>query len=418
MRGCRVFERLVAGLAALLLPLIAQAATIRVACDFAGCKQAAAQWAAQTGHTVQMVSVNVDTNERLELHRRLLDRGSDQIDVFPVDLIWPRLLARHLLDLKPYTRGAERQHAPLLIEHNTVDGRLVAMPAFVDAGMLFYRKDLLQKYRLPLPRSWDQLAAAAKFVQDAERAAGHNKLWGFLWQGRAYEGLTCNAIEWIAGRGGGSVVDQRGAVTIANPRTIEALERAASWVGTISPRAVLDFGEFESADVFVAGQAMFLRSWPYAWALSQRPGSAVRGKVGVMLPPGPHGSGAAVLGGWQLGVSRYSRHPALAADLVLYLTGAEVQKQRAISESLTPTIESLYQDPQVVAALPFLDVMRQAIAGAVRRPSAVTATRYPLVSTQIWSATHEVLSGRRRAAEAVAELDRSLKQLQTDGGWK
>ena len=302
------------------------------------CRTGAEAWAAQTGHSVKVVSTPNSSSERLALYQQLLSAQADDIDVFQIDVIWPGLLAGHFIDLRPQMSEVVDDHYPAMIANNTVDGRLVAMPWFASVGVLYYRLDLLQKHGESVPGTWDELATTAARLQAAERAAGNDSLWGYVWQGRAYEGLTCNALEWIASEGGGTIVDPDGEVTVDNPEARRAIARAASWVDAISPPGVLNYAEEEARGLFQAGNAVFMRNWPYAWALAQGPDSPIRGKVGVApLPGGERHDGVSTLGGWQLAVSRYSKHPAVAADLVRFLTSAEEQKRRAIRGSLNPT---------------------------------------------------------------------------------
>jgi len=408
--------------ALLALAGTAEAATLRMACGAPGpgqnvCIDSAKEWAKKTGHEVKFVATPNDSNEQLALLQQLLGSGSDKIDVMQIDVVWPGILANQLLDLKPYSKGAEAQHFGSIITNNTVAGKLVAMPWYIDTGMMYYRKDLLDKYRLKAPTTWDEMAATARKIQDAERAAGNDKMWGFVWQGRAYEGLTCNALEWLASFNGGTVVDAQGKVSVNNPYAGKALDTAAKWVGTISPKAVLNFAEEEARGVFQSGNAVFMRNWPYAWSVMNQDGSAVRGKVGVMpLPKGGNGGRhAATLGGWQLAVSRYSRHPREAASLVLYMTGAQVQKYRAIKGSFNPTIPALYKDPDIIKASPFMAELYPTFSSAVPRPSTVTTGKYNQVSNQFWNATHDVLSGNAKSPDALAQLDRSLKRLAPAG---
>lgn len=408
--------------ALLALAGTAEAATLRMACGAPGpgqnvCIDSAKEWAKKTGHEVKFVATPNDSNEQLALLQQLLGSGSDKIDVMQIDVVWPGILANQLLDLKPYSKGAEAQHFGSIITNNTVAGKLVAMPWYIDTGMMYYRKDLLDKYRLPAPSTWDEMAATARKIQDAERAAGNDKMWGFVWQGRAYEGLTCNALEWLASFNGGTVVDAQGKVSVNNPYAGKALDTAAKWVGTISPKAVLNFAEEEARGVFQSGNAVFMRNWPYAWSVMNQDGSAVKGKVGVMpLPKGGNGGRhAATLGGWQLAVSKYSKNPQLAADLLLYMTGAQVQKYRAIKGSFNPTIPALYKDPDIIKASPFMAELYPTFSSAVPRPSTVTTGKYNQVSNQFWNATHDVLSGNAKSSDALAQLDRSLKRLAPAG---
>lgn len=409
---------------AALLALVgtAEAATLRMACGAPGpgqnvCMDSAKEWSKKTGHEVKFVATPNDSNEQLALLQQLLGSGSDKIDVLQVDVVWPGILANQLLDLKPYSKGAEAQHFASIVSNNTVAGKLVAMPWYIDTGMMYYRKDLLEKHRLKAPTTWDEMAAAARKIQDAERAAGNDKMWGYVWQGRAYEGLTCNALEWLASFNGGTVVDAKGKVSVNNPNAAKALDTAAKWVGTISPKSVLNFAEEEARGVFQSGNAVFMRNWPYAWSVMNQDGSAVKGKVGIMPLPkgGDSGRHAATLGGWQLSVSKYSKHPQLAADLLLYMTGAQVQKYRAIKGSFNPTIPALYKDPDIIKASPFMAELYPTFSTAVPRPSTVTTSKYNQVSNQFWNAAHDVLSGNAKSPDALAQLDRTLKRLAPAG---
>jgi trehalose/maltose transport system substrate-binding protein len=402
----------------------AQAASIKISCAAVGqelefCKGTAEAWAKKTGNEVQVVTPPNDASERLALYQQVLSAGSDKIDVLQVDVVWPGLLGNHLLDLKPYTKGVEKDHFAGFITNNTNNGRLVAMPWFANAGLLFYRKDLLQKYNQKVPATWEDLSAAAKKVQDGERAAGNDKMWGYVWQGRAYEGLTCDALEWVASYGGGSIVEPDGKVSVKNPNAAKALAMATSWVGTVSPTAVLNYAEEEARGVFQAGNAVFMRNWPYAWSLAQGDDSVIRGKVGVAVLPkgGADGRNAATLGGESLAVSKYSKHPAAAADLVLHMTSAAVQKDRAMRGSFNPTIGALYKDADVLKANPFMGELYGTFTNAVSRPTTVTGARYNQVSNQFWNAAHEVLSGKSKPDEALGRLEESLTRLSRGGKW-
>jgi len=402
------------------------AATIRLSCAAVGqelelCKEEAQAWSRKTGHSVTVVATPADATERLALYQKVLGVRSDAIDVLQLDVVWPGLLERHLLDLKPHSKGIEQKHFGGVVANNTVGGRLVAMPWFMDAGLLYYRRDLLAKYELKPPRTWAELTQSARRVQDGERAAGNKAMWGYVWQGRAYEGLTCNALEWVVSYGGGSFIDQGGRSTVRNPRATQALQMAASWVGTVSPREVLNFGEEESRAVFQAGNAVFMRNWPYAWSLAQAADSPIKGRIGVtVLPKGDAAGGrfAATLGGQQLAVSRYSPNAALAADLVMYLTSAEVQKERAIKGSFNPTLWPLYADRDILKANPFMGELFGVLAFAVGRPATVAGARYNEVSAAIWTATQAVLSGRLVPDAAIPQLDGELLRIGRNGRWE
>jgi trehalose/maltose transport system substrate-binding protein len=396
----------------------ARAAEISISCSAVGlelelCRDGAQRWARESGNSVRLVSTPNSANERLALYQQLLAAGSPDIDVLQIDVVWPGILARHLLDLRPYAGKRTGVHFASIVANDTVKGRLVAMPWFADVGLLYYRKDLLQKYGVEVPRTWRGLAAAAKRIQDAERGAGKTRMWGYVWQGRAYEGLTCDALEWIASRGGGRIVEPDGTISVDNPRAARALAAAAGWVGSISPRGVLNYAEEEARGVFQSGNAVFMRNWPYARALAESEGSPVRGKVGVAALP----AGVGALGGAQLAVSRYSRHPRLAASLVMALTGRAEQKRRALAGGFNPTLPALYHDAEIRRANPYYDVMAEALAHAVARPAAVTGTRYNRVSSAFSSAVHAVLAGQADAPTALRSLERNLMRTSRGGRW-
>lgn len=398
----------------------AQAADLTISCGAVGteltlCQQGVRAWEEQTGYSVDIVSTPNSSTERLSLYQQILSANSRDIDVFQIDVIWPGLLGNHLLDLAEVLgEDAAEGHFPAIVENNTVDGRLVALPWFTDAGVLYYRADLLEQYGFEPPETWQELTEIARTIQDAERAAGNGRMHGYVFQGRAYEGLTCNALEWIASFGGGTLVEADGEISINNAQAAAALDLAASWIGEISPRGALNYTEEEARGVFQGGNAVFMRNWPYAWALAQSEGSEVRGKVGVVKLP--HGGeeasqSAATLGGWNLAVSRYSENPELAADLVAFLTGHDEQKRRAIEGAYNPTLAALYQDEEVLEAVPFFGELYDTFVNAVARPSAVTGDAYGRVSNAFFSASHDVLSGSRSGEQAVADLERELSRI-------
>ncbi|HEX7128023.1 MAG TPA: ABC transporter substrate-binding protein [Thermodesulfobacteriota bacterium] len=408
-----------------LAPVAAAAATVSITCGSVGvqfelCRSGAEAWARQSGHRVRVVSTPRASNEVLALYLQLLAAGSRDIDVLRIDSVWPGLLAPHLADLREHVdESIVAQHFPSVIEAATVEGRLVALPWFVDVGLLYYRKDLLEKYGRPVPATWQALTETAAAIVEAERRAGNADLWGFVFQGRPYEGLTCNALEWIASYGGGTIVDAHGRVTVNNPAAVEALTLASTWVGGIAPPGVLNYAEEESRGAFQSGRAVFMRNWPYAWGLANAPDSPVRGKVGVAPLPagGPDGRHASTLGGALLAVSRYSAEPGAAADLVRYLTGAAEQKRAALESSLNPTLPALYRDPEILKANPFMAGLADVIGRAVARPARATGRRYNQVSTETWAAVHDTLAGRGTAQANLARLERTLERLRRGGRW-
>jgi trehalose/maltose transport system substrate-binding protein len=363
-------------------------------------------------------AVSLDTpdlaTDRLGLYLQFFEAKSAEVDVYQIDVIWPGDLAEHLSDLYQYEGFKEvaKEHFPAIVENNTVDGKLLGIPWFTDAGLLYYRTDLLEKYGYDgPPKTWDQLEEMAMKIQEGERKDNPD-FWGFVWQGNAYEGLTCDALEWVKSSGGGSIIEPDGTISINNEMAVKAIERAAGWVGNISPPGVTGFAEEDSRNMWQAGNAAFMRNWPYAYKLGQADDSPIKGKIGVAPLPGEkEGQSAAALGGWQLAVSKYSAHPEVAADVALFLASEEIQKMRAIKGSFNPTIMSLYKDPEVLEAVPFFGSLYDVFINAVARPSTVTAPRYNEVSTLFFNAVHSVLTGEKDAQTAIDELELDLEDL-------
>jgi trehalose/maltose transport system substrate-binding protein len=300
-----------------------------------------------------------------------------------------------------------------MVANNTVDGKLLAMPWFTEAGLLYYRKDLLEQYHRPVPKTWEEMTSTAKVIQTAERAKGRKNLWGYVFQGKAYEGLTCNASEWIASYNGGNFIESDGLVSINNPQAAKALDQAASWIGTISPKSTLDMTEEDARAQFQEGNAVFMRNWPYAWSLARMDSSVIKNKVGVAPLPqgGADGQHAASLGGWGLAVSKYSKHPNEAADLVLFLTSEQAQKNRAITGAYNPTIPALYHDGDVLNASPLFGELLEVFNHAVARPSTVTGAQYNEASEIIQNATHAVLEHQLSGAQAVQQMEEDLSSI-------
>lgn len=384
------------------------------------CGQMAQTWGKENSCKVNVVSNPPEADKTLELYKRKFAAKATDLDVIPVDVVWPGILAGDLLDLKQYASDAElNAHFKPILESNLVAGKLLALPWFTDAGLLFYRKDLLEKYGEKVPATWEQLEATAKKIQDAERKAGNKDMWGFVFQGRSYEGLTCNALEWINSYGGGSIVDDIGLVTVNNDAAAAAINQVASFIGTISPPEVLSFAEEESRAVWHKGNAVFHRNWPYAWAASHRDGSVIAGKVGATALPkgGDAGKNTGTLGGWSFAVSKHSKHPEHAAKLALYMTAAEQQKRQAIEFSQNPTIASLYSDAEVLAANPFVEDLKGTFSNAVARPSKVAGDKYGELSEAFFTAVHSALKKGSGGEDAVAQIETKLDEISDGGRW-
>ena len=403
------FTLLASGLATL-----ADGVTVRIAADSdvgeAGkwTKARTEEWATKTGNRVEYLNLPPSANDVLTLFSQYWAAHTPDMDIYQIDVCWPGLAAAHAIDLKKYF-DAETMAAffPRIVENNTVDGRLIGVPFFTDAGLLYYRTDLLEKYGYKEPpKTWEELAAMAKAIQEGERAAGKPDFWGFVWQGSSYEGLTCDGLEWIYSFGGGSIVEGDGKISIDNPNALKALQTAKSWVGTISPRGVTNYKEEESRNVWQSGNAAFMRNWPYCYALGSSKESAIAGKFSVTVLPegGSAGKHAATLGGWQLMVSKYSKNPEVAADLVRYLTSAEMQKRDAIELSRLPTRSALYEDKEVLAAVPWFGSLLPVFTNAIARPSTILKADYNQFATIFFNNLNEVLNDEKPAEDALRSI--------------
>ena len=347
----------------------------------------------ETGIQIQHFPNPNSASETYSNFQRFFQAQSPDVDAMMIDVIWPGAFAPHLADLTQAFAQEAQQHYPTIVENNTIDGKLVAIPWFGDFGMLYYRTDMLQKYGFDgPPETWDELEQMARTIQDGEQQAGNPNFYGFVFQGNAYEGLTCDALEWIASTTGQGFF-QNGELALDDPRVADMLRKVQGWVGTIAPRGVTGYQEDQSNNIFAQGNAAFLRNWPYAYALGQQEGSPIKGKFDVA--PLPHAEGqqpVGTVGGWQIAVSRYSQHQEAAIEFVRYMTSPQVQAYRAAIGSFVPTIPSVAEEEAVVQAMPFLPAFDEVVR--VARPSDELRDRYNQGSTYIFQSMNLILNGR------------------------
>jgi trehalose/maltose transport system substrate-binding protein len=407
--------------AAMLVSNVALAAELSIVSgatgnDLATFQELVKPWEAKSGNTVKIVPMPSSTTDQFGQYRLWLAAGNADIDIYMTDVIWAPQLADQFVDLTAAAKDIAPLHFPSIIESQTVNGKLVAIPHFTDAPALYYRKDLLEKYKKEVPKTWADMAATAKEIQDGERAAGNKDMQGFVFQGNAYEGLTCDALEWVKSHGGGQIVEPDGSISINNEKAAAAIDAAKSWVGTISPEGVLAYQEEEARGVWQTGNAVFMRNWPYAYGLGNGDDSKVKGLFDVTTLPTAGGDtkSAATLGGWNVAVSKYSKNVDAAIDLAIYLGGAEYQKANALKGSKLPTIISLYDDADIAKGQPIIPRWKEVFLNAVPRPSAPAKVKYNEVSSLFWSAVHDSLSGKGTAKENLEALEAKLTELKGD----
>jgi len=368
----------------------------------------AAQFTKDTGIKVTLLPRPDSSTDYYTALQRLFQGSSSEVDVMMLDVIWPGAFAQSLLDLTPKLGSLSSGYYDTAIQNNTVKGKLVAMPYFGDFGMLYYRTDLLQKYGFAKPpETWDELTTQAKKIQDGEKATNPNFA-GFTFQGKTYEGLTCDALEWIASSGGGTIIDASGKVTINNDKAAAALTRAKGWVGTISPTGVTAYDEAGALDPFLQGNVAFLRNWPYAYAQGQdATKSKIVGKFDVA--PLPHDVGeksSGTLGGWQIGVNKNSKNQDAAIEFARYLTSKELQTYRGIVGGYVPLHKDAATDPAVLKAAPYLTNLANVVR--VPRPSTATGINYNDVSTTFFQGVGKILQGQD-AKTVLADVQKRIE---------
>ena len=369
---------------------------------------------AQSDHTVTIVPMPSSTTDQFAQYRLWLAAGNSDIDVYFTDVIWAPQLADQFVDLSEASADIRDGYFPAILESQTVDGKLVALPLYTDAPALYYRKDLLEKYGKEVPTTWTELEATAKEIMDAEREAGNSEMYGFVFQGANYEGLTCNALEWVMSNGGGQIIEADGTVSINNENAAAILDQVAGWVGTIAPDGVLAYTEEESRGVWQLGNAVFMRNWPYAYQLGSGADSAVAGKFDVTTLPMGDAEGsrsAATLGGWNLAVSNYSQNQEAAIEFVKFLSSPEEQKARAIGQTQLPTLMATYDDPEVGEAAPIIPLWKEVFQNAVPRPVGPAGANYAEASSIFYNGVHDTLSGNGSAAENLEVVELDLTEL-------
>jgi multiple sugar transport system substrate-binding protein len=349
------------------------------------------------------------------LTQKLRNRDA-RLDVFVMDVVWPAEFASAgwALPLDRYVARAEREKflkAP--VSANEYRGQLFGVPLFIDAALLYYRKDLLEKYRLAPPGTWPQLVEQAKTILAGEKDP---HLVGFSAQFKQYEGLVCNMMEYILGNGG-ALWDEKSLTSAVNAQpALEAVRFVRDRiVGEISHRGILAYEEPESLALFTEGQAIFHRNWPYAWPVANDGAkSKIAGKVGMMPLPGfTAGTGVATLGGWQIGISRFSQKPELAWRFASFMTGPKIQKRIALATGRAPTRLALYEDAEIARKIPELKTLQATFNQAVPRPA--TPVYVPLSNImQRYFSSVLALPGtdiRQRAALAARDMNRVLDLL-------
>ncbi|WP_408009545.1 ABC transporter substrate-binding protein [Pseudalkalibacillus sp. A8] len=346
-----------------------------------------------------------DTGAQHDAYVTALNGKSSEIDVMDLDVVWPaefaqagyvmpldRFLKNDGIDLKDYNEGA--------VSAANFEGRQWAMPKFIDAGMLFYQTDITEEPS----KNWDELMSQASELKGEEGTK-----FGYLMQAKQYEGLVCNAVEFIASYGG-SIVNEDGEVVVDSEESIKGLEKLVEVANSdFVPENITTFTEPESHTSFIEGESPFIRNWPYQYALANdEEQSKIVGNVGVVpLPEGDAGS-AAALGGWMTAINQFSEHPEEAWEFVKFMTGPEGQKISAIHGGLAPTISSLFEDEEILEANPFFkeEGFVNALESAVSRP---VVPNYPEISEIIQIEVSKAIAGESTPEEAAKAMQSKIE---------
>ncbi|UCD82500.1 MAG: ABC transporter substrate-binding protein [Desulfobacterales bacterium] len=366
----------------------------------------------QSGIRVDLLRQPADTDQRRQGLVIALNARKSDPDVFLMDVAWLGLFVasnwleplESRLDAAPFFQRVIR----MADRHQ---GHLMALPVYVDGGVLYYRRDLLERFRLPgPPDTWHELLSQALTVQNAMRQI-HPRFYGFVWQGAQYEGLICNFLEFSGSRGGFTAPGDGLRLDAVANRTALTFMRDLIWRYRISPPSTYtEMKEEEVRLYFQTGNALFERNWPYAWSLHQNPSSKVKNKIGVAPLPAPtDGERVATLGGWHIGLSRFSDRKPQAVKLIRFITSYDTQKKIMLQMGWNPGREDLYDDPEVLAHAPHYRELKDVFQNAQPRP---LLPYYTQISAIAQRHINSVLADRKSAEQALSAAQGEIDDLQ------
>lgn len=289
---------------------------------------------------------------------------------------------------------------------DTVNGKLMALPYFADAQFLYYRKDLLEKYKRPVPRTWDDMMETARVIMEGEHAP---QLQGFSTAGAPIEGTVCTYLVPLWGAGGD--LTRNGKLNLDTPAAREPFQLYGRMKQAgVLPKNIAEIPTDRIRVDFQAGNVVFAQSWGYFWnRVESDADSKVKGKVGVtVLPHDKGGQSATCIGGWQVAVSAYSKHKPEAVKFARYLSSPEVSKMQAIMASHLPVFPSVYKDAEVLKANPWFASALPVVETAKSRP---VSAQYPQVSDAIRSNMNAYLAGAKTTDSALNDMKSRLAPL-------
>ncbi len=337
--------------------------------------------------------------------------GDSPYDLINIDVIWtPKFAAAGwLLDLTDrVTKEELTAFSPKDIEGGRYEGRLYRIPVRSDVGMLYYREDLLKEAGLKPPETFADLIKISQTLKEQDKVD-----WGYVWQGRQYEGLAAMFVEVLEGFGGYWVNPDTLEVGLDRPETLKAIAFLKDTISKgISPGGVTTYQEEETRRFFQSGQAAFLRNWPYVWPLANAEDSPIRGKIAIKpMVSIPGENGGACLGGWGLGISKSSRHPEEAWKAIQYFTSEKAQRKFILQSGFVPSRRSLFTDPEIVAKYPHYPQLLEVVGRAVLRPPIAQYAQTSDILQRYLSAALTNRMTPESAMKAAAEETRRLLEV-------
>lgn len=334
--------------------------------------------------------------------------GDSPYDLINMDVIWtPKFAAAGwLLDISDrVSQDKLAEFSPQDIEAGRYNGKLYRLPIRSDVGVLYYRKDLLKEAGFQPPETTQELIKISQELQKQDKVN-----WGYLWQGRQYEGVVAMFVEVLEGFGGFWVNPDTLEVGLDKPETVQAIEFLQNTIQQrVSPPGVTTYQEEDTRRLFQSGQAAFLRSWPYVWSLANQPDSPINGKIAIKpMVHQPGENPGACLGGWGLGIYKFSRHPQAAWKVIEYFTSEEAQRQFILQEGYLPSRRDLFTDPQIVAKYPHFPQLLEVVEQAVLRPPIAQYAQASDILQRYLSAALTNRMSPQRAMQAAANETRVL----------
>ncbi len=347
------------------------------------------------------------TDQRKAIYTADFQTTVAQYDLVYMDVVWASQFANQLLDLMPLVKRDQVDLAGFLpseLSDNPQENGLHRLPMRSDVGVLYYRKDLLDQSDLSLPSTLSELGQA---VDTLQQTLGVN--FGYLWQGRSYEGLVANAYE-VMRSFDATWIDPLGKqVGLSTPSAIRAVQLLRDLIQQgISPLIVTDYTEQSSLEAFKQGQAVFLRGWPYFWTeIAQQDWNA---EVAIALPFSfTDKPGVGCRGGWGFGIAQNAAHPEAAWEAIKYFTSEAAQKRFVLASGFLPSRRSLFQDSEIIDKYPMMPQMLDFLEqSSVFRPS---IPQYDAASEILQTALGKVLRGQQSAEAALKQAQQETEAL-------